>query len=120
MNKSPPILLLLTALLLGVTGSDVVEAQIAGSPEAQFEGSPAGIEATSMGKTCLSMKITGLLPGIEAIDDAPFTLKTEGIKISKINDVTYPYKLNCVVTMNGQEHSFPFIKQSPKSDWRLS
>ncbi len=112
MKKTLAYLFLLTTLSLNIGGCAFAEAQ--------FASSPAGIEAMNMGETCLNMKKKGLLSGIEASEDTPFKLKTEGILYSKRNNVTYPFQLNCIIIMNDQEHSFPFAKQSSNSEWKLS
>ncbi len=85
-----------------------------------FKNSPMGIEVGSMGHTCLEMKRNGLLPGIDSGEDTPFALKSESVAFSERNDVTYPLQLNCIVVKDGQEYSFPFIKQSSNSEWKLS
>ncbi len=85
-----------------------------------FKNSPMGIEVESMGHTCLEMKKNGLLPGIDSGEDSHFKLKTEGVAFSKRNDVTYPLQLNCILVEDSQEQSFPFVKQSSNSEWKLS
>ncbi len=109
MKRSLNCFFLLAALLLNITGCGTI-----------FTNSPMGIEVSSMGQTCLDMKENGLLPGIDAGVDTPFELKTEGVEFSKRNDVTYPLQLNCIIVIDGQEDSFPFIKQSSNSEWKLS
>ncbi len=59
-------------------------------------------------------------PEIDAGEDTPFELKSEGVEFSKRNDITYPLQLNCIIVRDGQEYSFPFIKQSSNSEWKLS
>ncbi len=85
-----------------------------------FKNSPMGIEVGSMGHTCLEMKKNGLLPGIGSGEDTPFELKSESVAFSERNDVTYPLQLNCILVKDSQEYSFPFIKQSSNSEWKLS
>ncbi len=100
---------LLAALSLSITGCAGI-----------FKNSPMGIEVGSMGHTCLDMKKNGLLPGIDAGEDTPFELKSESVAFSERNDVTYPLQLNCILVKDSQEYSFPFIKQSSNSEWKLS
>ncbi len=85
-----------------------------------FKNSPMGIEAGSMLDICVEMKKNGLLPGIDSDEDTHFELKIEGMAFSKRNDVTYPLQLDCILVKDSQEQSFPFIKQSSNSEWKLS
>ncbi|MCP3663875.1 MAG: hypothetical protein GY696_15515 [Gammaproteobacteria bacterium] len=85
-----------------------------------FEHSPAGVEAWNMGEACLDMKKRGLLPGVAAGEESHGTLTSEKTEFSKRNNVSYPFRLKCIIVQDGQEYTFPFIKQSSDSEWKLS
>ncbi|MCP4993734.1 MAG: hypothetical protein GY934_08100 [Gammaproteobacteria bacterium] len=109
MKKSGHGLLLLAISTLSLSGCAYM-----------FEHSPAGVEVRSMGEACLDMKKRGLLPGVAAGEESHGTLSSEQIAFSKRDDVSYPFRLKCIIVQDDHEYTFPFIKQSSNSEWKLS